>query len=300
MTMTKLIIFGCGYTGSELAAQALGRGWSVTVTKRTLPAPSPKGLESATWLSFDAADPEPFADPDRLATEMAAATHIVSTIAPMEGADPVLAHAGTALETAAGRGAWLGYVSATSVYGDWEGAWVDEDTPCRPGTRRGRERRAAEEAWEALAARAGAPLALFRAAGIYGPGRNPLETLKADPAKPVIKSDQVFSRIHVMDLAAAIAAAAAARTAGALNVCDDEPAGSWKVTRFAADLLGLEPPPERPFEEVKDSLSPMALSFYAERKRCRNTRLASLPGFALRYPTYREGLTALAAAGEHA
>ncbi|MEL6265400.1 MAG: NAD-dependent epimerase/dehydratase family protein, partial [Pseudomonadota bacterium] len=184
-------------------------------------------------------------------------------------------------------------LSTVGVYGDRQGGWVDEDSPCRPSTARGRARLAAEEAWQALAIRAGFPLHIFRLAGIYGPGRGPFSKVRAGTARRIIKPGQVFSRIHVEDIATVLAASIARPAPGTVyNVCDDEAAPPEDVLEHAAGLLGLPPPPAVAWEEAE--MSPMARSFYAESKRCSNARLAGL-GVTLAYPTYREGLAALLA-----
>jgi nucleoside-diphosphate-sugar epimerase len=170
---------------------------------------------------------------------------------------------------------------------------VDETTPPAPTTARGRARLAAEAAWRAT----GLPVHIFRLAGIYGPGRSPFEKLRAGTAQRIVKPGQVFSRIHVDDIAAVLAASIAAPAPGTVyNLCDDEPAPPQDVIAHAAALLGLPPPPEVPWVEAEAGLSPMARSFYAESKRIRNDRIKAL-GVRLAYPTYREGLAAILAAG---
>jgi nucleoside-diphosphate-sugar epimerase len=172
---------------------------------------------------------------------------------------------------------------------------VDEATPLRPLGERGRARVAAEAAWLALHAAHGVPVHVFRLAGIYGPGRGPFEKVRAGAARRIIKPGQVFSRIHVDDIGATLAASIARPNPGAAyNVCDDEPAPPEDVLAHAAALLGLPPPPEVAFEDA--DMSPMARSFYAESKRCANRRIREELGVRLAYPTYREGLAAVLAA----
>jgi nucleoside-diphosphate-sugar epimerase len=183
------------------------------------------------------------------------------------------------------------------VYGDHGGAWIDETAPPNPTSARSRRRLAAEEAWLALGRRTGKPVQVFRLAGIYGPRRNPLAQLAAGTATRIVKPGQIFNRIHVDDIAAALAASLDRPRAGAVyNVADDEPAPPQDVVAYAASLAGVVPPAEIPFDEA--SLSPMARSFYAETKRVSNRLLKQELGLTLRYPTYREGLAALRAAGE--
>ncbi|MFN4101204.1 MAG: SDR family NAD(P)-dependent oxidoreductase, partial [Pararhodobacter sp.] len=184
-----------------------------------------------------------------------------------------------------------GYASATSLYGDTGGEWVDEDSPDQPAPGRGAARAGAEAAWRKLAAARGVPLALFRIAGIYGPGRSVLDGLREGRAQRVVKPGQVFNRIHVTDLGRIAAAAAEARLDGPLILSDDEPAPNADVIAYAAGLLGMDPPPLVAYEDA--DLSPMARSFYEENKRLRSRRLGPDLGLTLRYPDYRAGLDAI-------
>jgi nucleoside-diphosphate-sugar epimerase len=219
-------------------------------------------------------------------------THLLSSVPPDADGDPVLRHHAADLAALPGL-AWVGYLSTTGVYGDRQGGWVDEDSNLTPGTERGRRRLAAERAWLA----SGLPVHLFRLAGIYGPGRNQLAGLRAGTAQRIDKPGQVFSRIHVDDIATVLAASIACPSPGrAYNVCDNEAAPPAEVVAHAAGLLGMAPPPLVPFATAE--LSPMARSFYADSKRVDNARIKAELGVALRYPTYREGLAALLAAGE--
>jgi dTDP-D-glucose 4,6-dehydratase len=219
-------------------------------------------------------------------------THIVSSIPPVENGDPVLNRFGSELASRTRQFQWVGYFSTTGVYGDHAGGWVDETTALTPNTERGHRRLEAEKQWLVLHRDHDLPLHIFRLAGIYGPGRNTLENLKDGTAKRVIKPGQVFSRIHVDDIAGVLLASMAKPNPGAAyNVADDEPCPPQDVVTFAAELLGMEPPAEIPFEDTK--LSPMARSFFADSKRVSNARIKSELGYKLRYPTYREGLKAL-------
>jgi nucleoside-diphosphate-sugar epimerase len=187
--------------------------------------------------------------------------------------------------------AWIAYLSTTGVYGDHGGGWVTEESPLAPNTERGARRLAAERQWLALPQ----PAHLFRLAGIYGPGRNQLLTVVDGTARRIIKPGQVFSRIHVDDIAATLEASIASPNPGrAYNVCDDEPCPPQDVVAYAAKLLGKPVPPDIAF--VDAALSPMARSFYADSKRVSNRRIREELGVKLLYPTYREGLKALAAA----
>jgi nucleoside-diphosphate-sugar epimerase len=207
----------------------------------------------------------------------------------------VLAAIGPEIAARAGRFRWVGYLSTTGVYGDRRGGWVDEADLRDASTARGRARVAAEDAWLALQRDHGLPVHLFRLAGIYGPGRGPFEKVRDGTARRIVKPGQVFSRIHVDDIAATLRASIARPNPGAAyNVCDDEPAPPEDVLAFAADLLGLPPPPEVPYDAAE--MTAMARSFYAESKRVSNRRIKDELGVVLRWPTYREGLRALLAA----
>ena len=187
---------------------------------------------------------------------------------------------------------WVGYLSTSGVYGNRGGDWVDEESPLEPTTARGQRRLEAERSWLRLHSDFGLPVHLFRLAGIYGPGRNTLLNLRDGSAKRIIKPGQIFSRIHVDDIAGVLAASMAKPNPGRVyNVCDDEPCPPQEVVEYAANLLGMSVPPEIPFEQAE--LSPMAKSFYADSKRVSNKRIKNELGYRLFYPNYREGLGAL-------
>ncbi|MEO0744951.1 MAG: SDR family oxidoreductase, partial [Pseudomonadota bacterium] len=219
-------------------------------------------------------------------------THLLISAGPDADGDPVLRAVGDQIAARARQFEWVGYLSTTGVYGDHQGAWVDERTPLAPSTRRGQWRKDAEAAWAAIP---DLPLHVFRLAGIYGPGRGPFAKVRAGTARRVIKEGQVFSRIHVEDIAQVLAASIARPHPGAAyNVCDNDPAPPQDVIGHAAELLGLPLPPAEPFETAE--MTPMARSFYAESKKVRNDRIKDELGVTLRYPSYREGLAALLAA----
>ncbi len=222
------------------------------------------------------------------------ADSVLVSIAPGDGGDPVLAQHRSDLATAKPKS--IVYLSTVGVYGDHEGAWVDETSECRPVSLRSRQRVEAEAAWQRFGHETGVPVAIVRLAGIYGPGRGPFEKIRRGTARRVVKPGQVFNRIHVDDIAAIVAAAFERRADGIFNGSDDEPAPPEDVLLYAADLLGLPPPPEVSFEEA--DLTPMARSFYGESKRVRNERIKSELGVRLAYPNYREGLRAILAAEE--
>lgn len=232
-----------------------------------------------------------------IAPRLAAAEAILISIAP--GAeDPVLARFSGAIRAAGSLRAVV-YLSTIGVYGDHGGAWVDETSAAAPRSERGRARLAAEAQWRALGEAAGVPVHILRLAGIYGPGRNLLLKLREGGARRIAKPGQIFNRAHVEDIAQAIGLALAAPGPGGVwNVTDEEPAPPQDVIAFAAQLLGLEPPPEEAFDTA--DMTPIARSFYADNKRVSIAKLKRELGFKPKYPTYREGLRALAAAGEGA
>lgn len=278
-----LLSLGHGYSADALARRLLPEGWTVIGTTRSPDKAArlaARGVEPLVWPGAD------------LRPALARATHLLTSVAPTEAGDPVLLAAADAIAEAAPHIEWAGYLSTTGVYGDHAGGWVDEATPLTASTRRGEMRVEAEAAWRALADRSGLPLHIFRLAGIYGPGRGPFEKVKDGTARRIIKPGQVFSRTHVEDIAQVLHASILRPNPGAAyNVCDDDPAPPEDVLAHAAELLGLPPPPEVPYETAE--MTPMARSFYAESKRVRNDRIKEELGVVLRYPTYREGLAAL-------
>ena len=210
---------------------------------------------------------------------------------PDSSGDPVLNTCGKALVRARLRS--VVYLSSIGVYGNYDGAWVDEESECRPVKDHNARRLAAERAWRDFGASAGAPIAILRLAGIYGPGRSALDNIRRGTARRIAKADQVFNRIHVADVAQAIDAAFEARADGIFNVTDNEPTPSGDPIVFAAALFGIEPPPEISFAEARKTMSEFAASFYTDVKRVRNAKLKSALGVTLKYPTYREGLAGL-------
>ncbi len=286
--MTNHMLFlGLGYVAGHLARRLAEKGWRISGTARD--AEDVRRIAAEGWRAwpFDGRTPLP-----QEAWE--GVTHVLTSIPPDETGDPVLSVLG---EDLAGRAAtirWIGYLSTVGVYGDHGGAWVDEETPPAPVSERGRRRLRAERLWLDLHARTGLPVHVFRLPGIYGPGRSPLEKTREGRRKAlVVKEGQVFSRIHVDDLARALLASMDHPRPGRIyNVVDDEPAPPHEVALYACRLLGIDPPPLVPFEEAE--LSPMARSFYGESKRVSNRRLKEELGWRPEYPTYREGLEALA------
>lgn len=268
--MSRLLILGLGYAAGAIGRRVVAQGWHVTGTTRD---------GRGGTLRFD---PAAGID-DAVIAALERATHVLSSVPPAGDADPVLTGLGDRLrDRLADR--WLGYLSSTGVYGDARGAWVDEGAPTGGG-RRG-ARAAADAGWLALGAR------VFRLPGIYGPGRSPLDRVRAGTAHRVDDPGQVFSRIHVDDLADGVIAALDPRRqapAGAYNLADDLPAAQNAVVEEAARLLGLAPPPFVPLA----SLSPMARGFHAENRRVANGKAKRLLGWTPRHPDYRVGLRAL-------
>lgn len=279
----RLFIFGLGYSGLEIAKLATAEGWSVAGTCTTPDKAARLGREGIEVHLFDGTAP--------LADEaFGAPSHVLCTIAPGSGGDPALRTCRDLLR----RTRWLGYLSTTGVYGDQGGGWVDETTPARPTQPRSIERLAAEQAWRDIAEECGATLEILRLPGIYGPGRSAIDQVKAGTARRIDKPGQFFSRIHVEDIACAVLAAAGRQGGIELwNVADDLPAPNAEVVAYAFELLGLAVPPAIPWEQAAPALSAMARSFYSESRRIRNDRMKRELGVVLKYPTYREGLTAI-------
>lgn len=228
---------------------------------------------------------------DDIAHELSHATHLLVSAGPGDEGDPFLHQYADDIAAAAHLD-WIGYLSTTGVYGDRRGGWVTEEDEVAPSTLRGRRRKEVEAAWQAVAQANGLPLHIFRLAGIYGPGRGPFSKVRSGTARRIIKTGQVFSRIHVDDIAQVLRASIARPNPGAVyNVCDDDPAPPQDVLEYAAELLGLPTPPAEDFDTA--DMSPMARSFYAESKRVCNKRIKDELGVDLLYPDYRIGLKAL-------
>lgn len=287
----KLFCFGIGYSALHLIAELMREdGWSFAGTCR--------GEDKCARAREAGVDAFPFSRGNLIANFAAAlqgTTHLLLSIPPDEAGDPVLDMHAADIATLAPHLRWVGYLSTTGVYGDRGGAWVDESAALTPAGARGWRRVRAEAGWFTLHQESGLPLHIFRLAGIYGPGRSPLDQLRGGTARRIDKPGQYFSRIHVEDLAQVLLASMRAPNPGRIyNVCDDEPAHPADVVAHAARLLAMEPPPLVPFASAE--LSEMARSFYAENKRVQNGRIKDELGVRLRYPTYREGLAALAPA----
>lgn len=280
----RLVILGYGYTARRFLAR-LPRPVHVTLTVRDPDRAEALTRRGVTGIAFDGTSRVP-----ELSAALRSATHVLSSIPPQAGIDPVLACHGTDLADAGGLD-WLGYLTTTGVYGDRAGAWVDETTPLSPTNARSAARVKAEADWQALGAGARIATGIFRLAGIYGPGRNAFVKLADGTAHRIVKPGQVFNRIHVDDIAAVVGVAAARKADGLFDIADGHPAPPQDVVSFAAALMGVTPPPEQPFETA--DLSPMARSFYATCCRVRARRIREVLGVTLAYPDYRAGLAAL-------
>ena len=255
----RLFIFGLGYSAGRIATAAEAQGWEVVSTGR------------AGTLAFE--------DDSAVRLALADSDQVLSSAPPLADGDPVLERYDAAL---AGRR--LTYLSSTGVYGDCGGAWVDESAQI--GTGRRTARSDADAAWLACGAR------VLRLPGIYGPGRSALDRVREGAARRIDVPGQVFSRVHVDDIVSGALAAFDAPP-GAYNLSDDLPASQNAVIEAACALLGVEPPPNLTLEQAQ--LSPQARAFYDENRRVANGKAKRLLGWKLRYPTYREGLAALAA-----
>jgi dTDP-4-dehydrorhamnose reductase len=292
--MTALLCFGFGYS-AEHFVDAYGEKFARIVG-------TVRGAERAAIIDaygsgrlnalvFDGKSATP-----ELRDAVGEADAALISVPPDENGDPVLRLLGDELGAAAARLRTIVYLSTIGVYGDCGGAWVDETTPAKPGSARSRDRLTAEQAWQDLGARHGIAVAVLRLAGIYGPGQNALVQIARGKARRIVKTGQIFNRIHVGDIAQAIDAALARRLSGVCNVADDEPTPPADPIAFAAQLMGVAPPPEISFEDAARTMLPMALSFWQECRRVKNDKLKRELGVTLRYPTYREGLRALVAA----
>ncbi|KQU92019.1 NAD(P)-dependent oxidoreductase [Mesorhizobium sp. Root102] len=293
MSEKQVFIFGAGYSGKAFAraskASARAGKGAATILGTTRSADKFEALRQAgiAPLLFDGALTEQIGD------ALKKTTHLLISVAPEEVGDPVL---NAAREAIAQMPAveWIGYLSTVGVYGNYDGAWVDETAECRPVSKRSVMRVAAEQDWLQLGTDIGRPVAILRLSGIYGPGRNALVNLENGSARRLVKPDQVFNRIHCDDIAGALWRLIEGNTGGIFNVTDDLPAPPQDVVAYAASLMGIEPPPEIPFDAAQ--LSPMARSFYGENKRVANAAIKAA-GYSLRFPDYRTAFDHMWASG---
>ncbi|MFT6559478.1 SDR family oxidoreductase [Sneathiella sp.] len=281
--VTSLFCFGFGYTAGEIAR--LQPDWRIRGTTRSLTA-SPNKKEGVPLLQFDGQ--APIAGFLEIAQDV---SHILISVPPGEDGDPVYRVMGELLCRLPNL-KWVGYLSTTGVYGDLGGGAATEETPCNPSGIRGQRRLDAERAWTRLYQKQGLPVHIFRLPGIYGPGRNQLVSLKAGKAHRIVKEGHVFSRIHVHDLARILIASMEKPHPGTVyNVADEYAAPPQDVVTYAAELLGIDPPPYQDFDTAE--MSAMARSFYSDSKTIVNKKIKEELGISFKYPTYKEGLKSL-------
>lgn len=287
--MSHLMIFGAGYSGKAIARALQTDMDRISGTTR--------GEGKLSTLQCHAIAPYIFTGEtisDELRAELQSVTHLVQSIAPSTFGDPLLRLSEGGLKGLMPNLQWCAYLSTVGVYGNHDGAWVDEDMLCRPVSVRSKERVDAENAWGEACKQADVKLCVLRLSGIYGPGRNGLINLEKGTARRLVKKDQVFNRIRVEDIGAATAFLIEQKANGIFNVTDDEPAPPQDVVTFAAGLMGIEPPEEQSFETAQ--LTEMARSFYGENKRVSNRKLKAL-GFDFSHPDYRQSLREMWNAG---
>jgi nucleoside-diphosphate-sugar epimerase len=286
--IVNLFVFGMGYSARAGHPRMAARLDHISGTTRS--------AQKAASLEDDGIEAFVFDGDTRnreIAEALPSSNHVLVSIGPDEtldgDCDPVLRHYRN--ELAAARPRAIVYLSTVGVYGDHDGAWVDEESPCRPVSKRSKWRLAAEAAWRLFATETGIKVAIIRLSGIYGPGRGPFQKLKDGTSRRIIKPGQVFNRIHAEDIAQIVEAAFDRRASGVFNGTDDEPAAPQDVIVHAAGLLGIDPPPEMAFASA--DLSAMARTFYGENKRVRNDKIKTELGVSLAFPTYREGLATI-------
>jgi len=283
----RLFCFGYGYSCDYLgyALQQAG-GWEIAGTTRDLHKRALMLERNIRAYIFDYF--KPLNDPKLFLKDV---THLLISTPPGDEGDPVFLMHADDIVAHMDTLKWVGYLSSTSVYGDRGGGWVDEKTEVVPSSKRGTRRAIAEEQWLSLHKKHGLPVHVFRLAGIYGPGRSALDSVRAGVARRIDKPGHAFSRIHIDDIVGALIASMLNPAPGQIyNVCDDNAAPSHEVIKYACELLGITPPPLIPFDEA--GMVPIAISFYKDNKRVRNDKIKSELGVALRYPDYKAGLRA--------
>jgi len=284
----RLFCFGIGFSAKALINHLPVADWSTGGTVRDVENVqhlNNQGIDATLWEGGDLSD--------QAKQKLLAATHVLVSVPPGDSGDPVINAASETLRASNNLG-WIGYLSTTGVYGNTDGAFVDETAPLNPSSARSERRVAAERAWLDLFETAHIPVHIFRLAGIYGPGRSVFDQIRKGTAKRVQKPGHAFSRIHIDDIAGVLAASISRPNPGAIyNVCDDEPAPPAEVTEYACHLLDKDPPPMEDFNVVKERMTPMGLSFWTDNRRVDNTRIRDELGVKLRYPDYRAGLQAI-------
>jgi len=276
------LIFGHGYTANAFVDYIRSIDWEIFGTTRN--------SQTADFLIKKGVKPLMWSDESKIKSVINRSDYILHSIPPTEIGDPVYKRFSEAIISRSTNLSWFGYLSTTSVYGNHDGMWVDENTPVNPSSNRGLLRVKAEKNWSSIN---DLPLHIFRLAGIYGPNRSPLDKIRSGKAQLISKPGQFFSRIHVEDIARVLKASIEMPNRGSVyNVCDDKPAAPDAVLDYAAKLINYPNLPKVAFEEAE--LSPMAKSFYSENKRVKNDLIKSEFKFTLKYPNFETGLNALA------
>lgn len=286
--MTKhLAALGLGFTARALARRLHAVGWRIVGSTRT-----EAGVLAIRQQGYDVLLLNSDTEPGTLERAICSVTHILISASPDEDGDPIIARVKAVRERLPNL-EWIGYLSTIGVYGAHDGAWIDEDTPPSPTSERGKRRLFAERAWLDFGERHAIAVQVFRLPGIYGPGRSVFDRLRAGTSRRIIKPGQVFNRMHVDDIAGALEAAinAASHDHTIYNLTDGHPAPPQDVIVFAAELMGIAPPPEVAFDDAE--MSPMARSFYGDNKRVSNKRMINELGYEPVYPTYQQGLSAI-------
>ena len=284
----RLFVFGLGYVGAAFSRALRTRGWQVAATAR-----DDDQADRLRAQGITPADPD---DRDAMAAALVGVNAILVTAPPGPDGCPALESLIPALAQAQAFPDWIGYLSTTGVYGDFEGRWVFETSPLKAQSVEGARRVGAERDWRQVGRGMGLTVTTFRLPGIYGPGRSALDRLRAGEGRRIVKPGQVFSRIHVEDIVAGLLASLdRPRAGGIYNLVDDQPAPPQDVMEHAAHMLGVPVPPDLPFNEL--GMSPATRRFYAENKRVSNARAKAELGWRPAYPTYREGLAEILRAG---
>lgn len=290
----KFFCFGYGYSCDYIAHDLMQvGGWSVAGTTRDLEKKEQLKARGIDAFTFD--DRSPLADPVYLLRDV---THILISTPPDDHGDPVFNMHGEDFARFPNL-QWVGYFSTTGVYGDRDGAWVDESAELRPTSKRGSRRRHAEDQWLSLHRSHNIPVHIFRLAGIYGPGRSALDSVRAGLERRIYKEGHAFSRIHVEDIARTILASIENPSPGSIyNVCDDKAAPSHEVIEHACKLLNRQSPPIIDFSAA--NLTGMTRSFYMENRRVHNDKIKNELGLQLKYSDFKAGLKGCLDAEEHA
>jgi nucleoside-diphosphate-sugar epimerase len=284
----RLFVFGMGYVGAAFADALQERGWDIAASAR-----NPGQAQALRDRGITPADP---ADRDAMIAALSGVNAILVTAPPAPEGCPALESIVPALAQATAYPDWIGYLSTTGVYGDFEGRWVFETSPLKAQSVEGARRVGAERDWRQVGRGMGLTVTTFRLPGIYGPGRSALDRLRAGEGRRIVKPGQVFSRIHLDDIVSGLLASLdRPRAGGIYNLVDDEPAPPQDVMEYAAKLLGVPVPPDLPFNEL--GMSPATRRFYAENKRVSNALIKAELGWRPKHPTYREGLAAILKAG---